>query len=61
MKKREAKLYPFEWHDKVYKTEDDVDSLFAAFYWERDQGFPIYIGDGFSIYPDGTYEDDELK
>lgn len=55
MTKKRNKLYPIQWNNKVWH-EKDVSDVFAAFYNESYQTPPIYVSDGMSIYPDGSYE-----
>ena len=56
------KLYPIFFKGKKY-YEKDCDDLFAGVYNDRESyelgGGGVYISNGFTIFPDGTYEDTE--
>jgi len=53
-------LFPVLFNGKQY-TERMCDSLFLAFYYDRDSlrwDNSVYVGDGMSVYPDGTTTED---
>ncbi len=52
----QEQIYPFYWNNREW-SEEDCDEVFVSFYTakiaRRDDG-SVYIGDGVSIFPDGT-------
>lgn len=61
-KAKRKKLYPIFYKDKWWYKKDCSDVFTAVYHekyqWDNLLGLPpIYVGDGMSVYPDGTMEE----
>jgi hypothetical protein len=53
-------IYPFYWNGREWH-EEDCDDVFVAFYTSKlalRYNGSVYIGDGVSVFPDGTMNDE---
>lgn len=53
------KLYPIEFRGKIY-LEKDCSDIFKSFYtgfYSLRYDKSVYVGDGMSVYPDGSWSD----